>query len=254
MNIHNIQTSLKYNLSFAFDAGLHVPDLLYLNTLSEEKKKEIYFNPTWEVIEDIAIKKIPGQNIRLINFFNSQKYTEKTLCINYPYLLDGKQGGNIGENAITLFKNKNKIGKEPMEKIKEKLNKDYLDYVSYDCVYINKVFYFKKIILGLTDYMSYLVNLFHEKEENFLTGLKLNLLDPEVGDIVEEYLDNNKTEYNRQYDYFIIYGTGRDIGKAWKNLYKKIPAGLNQFGVHHLVNASVDAKNSYYGYKRFGLF
>ncbi len=269
--IETITRSPLFNYSFAFDAGLHVPELKYLKNLSEDEIYEIQKDVRWLIkYPYFAVRRVDGVYATLIDYWDGERFSFPHVSFNNRYLLDGDQGVELGANAITLFKNRDRIGEEEFSKIGKTLadrGETEPTYVLLDCFISKNGIFFYGIDFDLVpDYLSVFSKLYGVGVEffdypnpttptihNFSSSLRLYSYPYSPSDnikMIESLPIDHRMELAITPECFIVLSSGKRVYDCWRNLYASIPIDLKEFGICYRTDGDKMAKDAFFKLKR----
>lgn len=271
--IHKVNNLPLSNIAVAFNIGLTVPEIKYLQDVNEKEFDRDYSPDDWEIYFDYGfmIKKQNGIPVTINAFWTGEKFIFRTVIFNDPYLFTGGQGMELDGNLITVFENKNKIGKKIFKEIAKQLEKhapEFKGWISIDVKLADSKLYYRLIRFGiLYDFIFPIAFLYAEAPEffteftteekpakhNFACGLRLYAypFNPEDNfAVVEEYRKkmNAYSDFTLPYKgdsgYHVAHG-GKKISQAWRNLYTKIPEDCTRKGICYRIDGADSSKFIY---------
>jgi hypothetical protein len=148
--IERVNTLPQFNVGCAFDIGLKVPDILYLDkTPGPIDLAEWVIIPTTQ----IAVRRIDGIHITTTGWWTGDRLTNPVVSIHDKALLTGAQGGELEDNCITMFQEKPSPVMPQMNrlcKIIQAKQSEYSGIVSIDAVVDGSSVYYYDIRFGVS--------------------------------------------------------------------------------------------------------
>ena len=148
--IERTNTMAQFNIGAAFDIGLKVPDLQYLNQVEGDLDLE-----EWIIIPStqIALKIVDGVHITTTGWWTGEKLTNAVVSIHDRSLLFGGQGGQLEDNCITMFQEKPSPVLKHMQrlcKILKQKQPKYTGIISIEAVVQDETVYYYDIRFGVS--------------------------------------------------------------------------------------------------------
>jgi len=174
--IEELKKSTAQNIGFGFRLGLNIPDYKFINLLSKEEKRELFFSREWEVYNDeLSLRIIPDSvNITLCYHYKEGDYS-------YPFIIiedEGQYSGGQGRNdrfagCIMFYPRETPVvpALNNLHKILKDENPDYNGWLFLHLCVDRRSVYYRSISFDLYDELIYAGSLFHGiRTEDFISG------------------------------------------------------------------------------------
>lgn len=259
---------MQYNISFAFDCGMLVPDLVYLGTLEPDQREEIFYSPAWDMVSmEMALAKIEGVPVVASAFWDGEEFSYYTLSSQDRHLLTGGQGEELNANLITLWSGQidllNKYFKKIGTTLKEK-DPEFIGFVNLDTVLQKNKAYYRRLTFGATNDFIFCMTKLHDKDREILTdgsdknpegyGASVRVHPyPYDQAINHELIEALRLDLpgclEKCEECYVLSRKGDTIKKAWKEVYNNL-RGLERFGVCYRTDGGVQARRTFNDLKR----
>lgn len=246
-----INTSLKENFSFGWQAGLKMPDFKFYNATPPEEWAGITTNGKWIVEDGIAIRKKEGSSVACIDYWDGEKFCYPHIAINDKGLLNESQGPQLDANSVTLFRNRDRICRDEFRKIAHLIKQrefTYRGFVTLEVTLSPDGVWYNGIQFGLVeDYLFLLSKLYGidlidvdtpdwnaPTEYNFVCSLRMWTYEHDrkfqvIAIRTPDFIDGMNIESIE--NFIIVTSGGKRIYDCWKKLYESIPENLPSIGV-----------------------
>ncbi len=224
MQIEEVNTSNKANLSLAFKIEMNIPRIEYLHNLEEEKMQEIEQNHRdWNISGSMAMEKKKGLRLTYTVYYDGEDILYTVNSFHRRNILSGGLGIAMEENLITVFHNETNPIMDKFEKIVE-LFPDYKGLIQIETLIDgDNVHWYESIKFGVNiEWFMCLarlhvedIELFNISEAEFKRGFG-------VGCIVYDFF-NNRIDIDSEFiKDGLAFNADERVGDAWKGLYKNL--------------------------------
>lgn len=250
-----VNTLPQYNVAAALEAGMMTPDVLFLSTISQAKREEMFASDEWDVIgaTGMAIRRMSGLDVTFHCYFDGEKFRGWCASINAKELLTGNQGGLLQSNCMTLFTGSSETVKPFMIKLGEMAaNKaPYKGMITLEVFYVGNIPYYRNIRYGATFQLLHGYRAlfgtesmdadYDETPGHFVASMRIWGY-PYTTDVNATILNNVPVSRVPQTVYdgesHLLFAPGESIRDAWRNLYAQVQ-GLEKYGVCWRVDGDV---------------
>lgn len=244
--------SARQGVALAIQAKLNVPEFIILETYTEESQKKIIGDPSYEIIEDIAIPVSNIQFDQVIYIKDGVHYP--TLFINDNALLSQAMGAKLPANLVAAFP-----GRALRTRLLLNIEKllPNAGYITISLSLFPDGLYYKHMTIGLIpDYIPHLQALHNEESPEWFHYNLINLkLEKQQGMSVSCRLysypyGEDDTEIINQFPELNAIPSGSSymslkhspkpyIKSLWKELYKPL---VNDYYIHNGLVFRTDTK------------
>lgn len=259
-----VNNKLHFQISFAYDLGLKVPDFIRLESSSDAEKALL--NPQVVIKEDIALARPLGTKVGFAAFFNGDKFVNYVGMIKDGFMFSGSQGLELHSNIMMLFPTRrevvSKIFKKAASVIKQK-DEEFIGFMQVIAtVDIDGDWWYESIQFGAEP--EFLVNLesllgtsvFNEPlsfPKMYSASVRIMpLAYPHSGPVHEDDVSFLQEIWDIDYintdAVFFVSNTDSDIKATWRKLYHKC-AGIERFSYLYRVDGETVCKERYHHLK-----
>ena len=143
-----------YNVAVAVEAGMDVPDVRFLRTMSQEEQDKVMSDPAWDAMSGgMLIEHIDGPECTFHAFHSDDGLSCRVVSVTDPELMAGGQGPDIEDNCTTVFCGRNKNIDLVIDKLLAmalKHDEKYTGFISVSVVFKDNIPRYRKITFGAT--------------------------------------------------------------------------------------------------------
>lgn len=257
---------IEHNIGLGWEMGLAMPELKVRKMLSVDDFESMDDSWVLDPSGEVFVQHVSGVDVSYSQFFNGDKFSCFTTMINDRAMLNGGQGIKLDSNCITAFADAPAFLKSCLAKMKVKLKEympDFMGFVIVDVTLKDGRPYYRAI--NFTTKLDYLnvqaelnglevedmvakieAGVSLPKPEGFASSLKLYVYPYDVRTNLALRFPMSKMDINFKLgdEGLNVVSTGNTIARAWKNLYHKIPEGVEKYACFRL-DGDVEARRSY---------
>lgn len=260
----SVNENVQLNILAGLKAGLNTEGIVYLKNVDKLRFDSIIRDPLKELNGECTLAfDRGGIPLTICGYYDGENVINRTTAINIPELLTGGQGQLLHSNAVTVFKNKTKMGEYHLKKLRDYCLENvpnFKGWISLDVVFVDGKFHYRGIKIGVLHDIAYAMqNLYAlpmdmidseflvqaEIMDNFSCCLRMfgYPYDEEYNMQIGDVLSEEDHQYIKEgAGYYLVSGTGNKINKAWTALYEKIPDVLRLFGVCYRTDGLIESQ------------
>lgn len=265
-----INTKAQYNIALGIEAGLKIPEVLFLGQIPEDKNKEIMSDPNWIILHDagIAMQNIyGGVTSTHYHWYEGGNQGAKFIGVNFRELLSGGQGPHLVDNCMTIWRGETINARlqaciQQLDSIISKNDPDYFGMVCVEVTLVDNICWYRSIRLGLSPMEHVCLEALYEKPldhmishpkefpTGFCAGCRVYAYPYDIKDneiVVAPWLDTGL--FIPMGTSYATIGKARTIREVWGLLYSRMRKFSNA-GICFREDAGIKSRTAFYMLKK----